>query len=72
MVPVEHSELGARLLVECADERVVAVVADGVFFKPDHAKGGADSRLEPGRVTRNYPCATRRSGTRVGGRRHYG
>ena len=38
MVPVEHSELGAQLLVERADERVVAVVADGVFFKPDHAK----------------------------------
>ena len=38
MVPVEHRELGAQLLVERADERVAAVVADRVFFKRDHAK----------------------------------
>jgi hypothetical protein len=38
MVPVEHSGLGAQLLVERPDETVNAVVADRVFFKPDHAK----------------------------------
>ena len=38
MVPVEHSELGAQLMVERPEETVNAVVADRVFFKPDHAK----------------------------------
>jgi hypothetical protein len=38
MVPVEDSELGAQLMVERPDETVSAVVADRVFFKPDHAK----------------------------------
>jgi aminomethyltransferase len=38
MVPVEHSDLGAELMVERPDETVNAVVADRVFFKPDHAK----------------------------------
>jgi hypothetical protein len=38
MVRVEDSELGAQLLVERPDETVNAVVADRVFFKPDHAK----------------------------------
>jgi hypothetical protein len=37
MVPVEHSELGAQLVVERPEERVNAVVADRVFFKPEHA-----------------------------------
>ena len=38
MVPVEHSELGGQLVVERPDEKINAVVADRVFFKPDHAK----------------------------------
>ena len=38
MVPVEHSDLGAQLIVERPDETVDAVVADRVFFKPDDAK----------------------------------
>ena len=38
MVPVEHRELGAQLMVERPEETVNAVVADRVFFKPDHAK----------------------------------
>jgi glycine cleavage system aminomethyltransferase T len=38
MVPVEHRELGVQLMVERAEETVNAVVADRVFFKPDHAK----------------------------------
>jgi aminomethyltransferase len=38
MVPVEHSELGTQVDVERPDETVNAVVADRVFFKPDHAK----------------------------------
>ena len=47
MVPVEHRELGAQLLVDRADERVAAVVADRVFFKRDHAREEltADSSL---------------------------
>jgi glycine cleavage system aminomethyltransferase T len=38
MVPVEHSDLGVQLMVERPEEMVNAVVADRVFFKPDHAK----------------------------------
>jgi aminomethyltransferase len=38
MVPVEHSELGAQLMVERPQETVSAVVADRVFFKPERAK----------------------------------
>jgi glycine cleavage system T protein len=38
MVPVEYSELGEQLVVERPDESVNAVVADRVFFKPDHAE----------------------------------
>jgi glycine cleavage system aminomethyltransferase T len=38
MVPVEHGELGTRLVVERPEETVDAVVADRVFFKPDHAE----------------------------------
>jgi glycine cleavage system aminomethyltransferase T len=38
MVPVEHSDIGAQLIVERPEETVNAVVADRVFFKPDHAK----------------------------------
>jgi hypothetical protein len=38
MVPVEHSELGTQLMVERPDETVSAVVADRVFFKPEHAE----------------------------------
>ena len=38
MVPVKHSELGEQLVVERPDESVNAVVADRVFFKPDHAE----------------------------------
>ena len=38
MVPVEHSELGTQLVVERPDETVNAVVADRVFFKPEHAE----------------------------------
>ena len=40
MVPVVHSELGTELVVERPDERVNAVVADRVFFKPEHAEEG--------------------------------
>jgi glycine cleavage system aminomethyltransferase T len=40
MVPVEHSELGTQLIVERPDETVSAVVADRVFFKPEHAEAG--------------------------------
>ena len=38
MVPAEHSELGTQLIVERPDETVNAVVADRVFFKPEHAE----------------------------------
>jgi glycine cleavage system aminomethyltransferase T len=38
MVPVEYSELGTELEVERPDETVPAVVADRVFFKPEHAE----------------------------------
>jgi glycine cleavage system aminomethyltransferase T len=38
MVPVEHSDLGTQLTVERPDETVNAVVADRVFFKPEHAE----------------------------------
>ena len=40
MVPVEHSELGTRLVVERPEETIDAVVVDRVFFKPDHAEQG--------------------------------
>jgi glycine cleavage system aminomethyltransferase T len=38
MVPIEHSELGTQLVVERPGETVEAVVADRVFFKPEHAE----------------------------------
>jgi hypothetical protein len=38
MVPIEYSEIGVELEVECPDETVPAVVADRVFFKPEHAE----------------------------------
>jgi aminomethyltransferase len=38
MVPVEYSEIGVELEVERPDETVPAVVADRVFFKPEHAE----------------------------------
>jgi glycine cleavage system aminomethyltransferase T len=38
MVPVEHTELGTQLVVERPGETVDAVVADRVFFKPEHAE----------------------------------
>jgi hypothetical protein len=38
MVLVEHSDLGAQLMVERPEETVSAVVADRVFFKPERAK----------------------------------
>jgi glycine cleavage system aminomethyltransferase T len=38
MVPVEHSEIGIELEVERPEETVSAVVADRVFFKPEHAE----------------------------------
>jgi glycine cleavage system aminomethyltransferase T len=38
MVPVEHSEVGIELEVERPEETVSAVVADRVFFKPEHAE----------------------------------
>ena len=49
MVPIEHSELGTQLEVECPDERVNAVVADRVFFKPDHAKEELAAGSNPAR-----------------------
>jgi glycine cleavage system aminomethyltransferase T len=38
MVPVEHSSIGIELEVERPEETVQAVVADRVFFKPEHAE----------------------------------
>jgi glycine cleavage system aminomethyltransferase T len=38
MVPVEYSEIGVELEVERPEETVSAVVADRVFFKPEHAE----------------------------------
>ena len=38
MLPVEHSELGTELVVERPGETIDAVVADRVFFKPEHAE----------------------------------
>ena len=52
MVPVEHSELGAQLIVERRTRGSNAVVADRVFFKPERAKEELE-RLEHGRVTLN-------------------
>jgi aminomethyltransferase len=49
MVPVEDSELGVQLVVERPDERVNAVVADRVFFKPNHAEEELAARSSPAR-----------------------
>jgi glycine cleavage system aminomethyltransferase T len=38
MVPIEHSVLGAELEIERPDQTVSGVVADRVFFKPEHAE----------------------------------
>jgi aminomethyltransferase len=38
MVPVEHSSIGVELQVERPGTTVGAVVADRVFFKPEHAE----------------------------------
>ena len=38
MVPIEYSEIGIELEVERPEETVSAVVADRVFFKPEHAE----------------------------------
>lgn len=38
MVPVELSELGIELEVEQPEGTVDAVVADRVFFRPEHAE----------------------------------
>jgi glycine cleavage system aminomethyltransferase T len=38
MVPVEYSEIGIELEIERPEETVSAVVADRVFFKPEHAE----------------------------------
>jgi len=38
MVPVEYGEIGTELEVERPEETVSAVVADRVFFKPEHAE----------------------------------
>jgi glycine cleavage system aminomethyltransferase T len=38
MVPIEYSEIGIELEVERPEETVPAVVADRVFFKPEHAE----------------------------------
>ena len=44
MVEAEQSELGTQLQVERPEGTVDAVVADRVFFKPDHA----EAQLAPG------------------------
>jgi glycine cleavage system aminomethyltransferase T len=38
MVAIEHSELGTEIEIERPDQTVTGVVADRVFFKPDHAE----------------------------------
>ena len=38
MVPVEYSSIGIELEIERPEETVSAVVADRVFFKPEHAE----------------------------------
>ena len=38
MVPVEYGELGTTLVIERPEETVEGVVADRVFFKPEHAE----------------------------------
>ena len=38
MVPVEHAELGTELEIERPGETVSGVVADRVFYKPEHAE----------------------------------
>jgi aminomethyltransferase len=56
MLPVEHSELGTQLIVERPDETVSAVVADRVFFKPEHAE--AELADGPGPAGSRQPTAT--------------
>jgi glycine cleavage system aminomethyltransferase T len=47
MVPVDESELVTQLVVERPDETSTPIVADRVFFKPEHAEeelaGGSSS-----------------------------
>jgi hypothetical protein len=38
MVPVEHAELGTELEIERPGETVSGIVADRVFYKPEHAE----------------------------------
>lgn len=38
MVPAEHAELGTELVIERPGETVEGVVADRVFYKPEHAE----------------------------------
>jgi aminomethyltransferase len=38
MVPIEHAELGTEIEIERPDQTVSGVVADRVFFKPEHAE----------------------------------
>jgi aminomethyltransferase len=38
MVPIELSQLGTELEIERPEETVSGVVADRVFFKPEHAE----------------------------------
>src|SRR5918996_1069921 len=38
MVEIEHSELGTEIEIERPDQTVSGVVADRVFFKPEHAE----------------------------------
>jgi glycine cleavage system aminomethyltransferase T len=47
MVPIEHSELGTQLVAERPEETVEAVVADRVFFKPEHAEQKLAARPGP-------------------------
>lgn len=49
MVPIEHSAIGTQLVVERPEETVNAVVADRVFFKPDHAQEEVAAGSSPGR-----------------------
>jgi aminomethyltransferase len=38
MVPIEHSDVGTEIEIERPDQTVSGVVADRVFFKPEHAE----------------------------------
>jgi aminomethyltransferase len=38
MVPIEHAQLGTEIEIERPDQMVAGVVADRVFFKPEHAE----------------------------------